>query len=622
MNSLTELLLNVLEESGTLCGVDTTQDRKTILSRIKDEGLEFLTLTLPTFGKDFERSLDLEVVDSSLFAPFKRLRDEALPVFLGGFLGLIFDKVTGRILDDVQCREAIDAIRCVRQISGLLSKLEGACSPKREAAALSRFIENDSYVRYMDKQRTPHMMSKFLTMSHVLFGGVFRSVQSDVAEMRINPVHGPGVTADRLLGNRKWDPSKHTWPDTLDELFPRWRYAYSSGSLYLEAVMSGVEWPGTEIPVKVITVPKTPKSPRIIAVEPTAMQYMQQGLMGSFYDAINRFAIGRVMNWDSQMPNQQLARLGSLPLSRSDVKHHRDGGFATLDLSDASDLVSNRLVNHMLRDFPVLQDAVQATRSEMANVDDRTIVLSKFASMGSAMCFPIESIVFTIIAFMGIHEAYPQVPLRKLRSFFEGKVRVYGDDIIVPRRAAQSVVRLLEAFGLRVNRGKSFWTGMFRESCGEDYFAGTNVSYVKCRHELPNPQKARTSQVSEIVSAVALRNNLFVRGYTETASWLDNILLKCLDGVFPVVKQTSAALGRVHFDESFETHRMHPDHHVPQVKAWVVSGSSPSSRSSDEGNLMKVLSKRSGDPIPDPQHLLRAGRPSALRIKQKWVNSF
>lgn len=70
MNSLTILLLKVLEESGTQCGVDTSKDRETILTRVEKEGFSFLTITLPTFVKDLYRALDDCAVTPDLFKPF------------------------------------------------------------------------------------------------------------------------------------------------------------------------------------------------------------------------------------------------------------------------------------------------------------------------------------------------------------------------------------------------------------------------------------------------------------------------------------------------------------------------------------------------------------------------
>jgi hypothetical protein len=78
------------------------RDLCTIRSRVKEEGLSFLTILLPQFCKDFERSLEQGFIDSSLFRNFKKARNQkklAYPAFLQGMLSQIFDRETGRILD-------------------------------------------------------------------------------------------------------------------------------------------------------------------------------------------------------------------------------------------------------------------------------------------------------------------------------------------------------------------------------------------------------------------------------------------------------------------------------------------------------------------------------------------
>jgi hypothetical protein len=241
--------------------------------------------------------------------------------------------------------------------------------------------------------------------------------------------------------------------------------------------------------------------------------------------------------------------------------------------------------------------------------------------MGSALCFDMEQMVFLTVIFCAIEESLGHRLTRKDVKALSGQVRVYGDDIIVPVRAAQSVVRNLEAYGLKVNRSKSFWTGMFRESCGKDYFAGVDVTFVKCRRDIPSLQKARSEQVSEIVSFVELRNNLHSKGYTVTAQEMDSLIRKLLDGVYPNVGQDSPALGCV-VENNFSVDTYSTDLQKPLVKAWVVTGNAPRSKGSYAGNLMKVLSRRTGKPIPDPRHLDRAGRPAVLRMKLRTVSPF
>jgi len=614
MNSLITLLLKVLEESSTLCGINTDQDRKTILARVESEGSSFTTITLPSMVKDLYKAVDQKRITPDLFAPFKRARGSEVPIFLGGFMELIFH-LDGRIRDDA----SVDAFRAICQTAGLLAKVEIECSPKRVRAALDRYVTNESYVLGHGKNVTPQMVRDFQSMATVIFGSVFSRVNREVKDMELIPSHGPGSVADKLRGNSKWDPKRHTWPDRLEYMFPRWRYAYSSGSIYLDEVLSGVDVPGTEIPVKVITVPKTLKTPRIIAVEPTAVQYCQQGLLRSIYDAVNRDSVGRIMSWESQLPNQQLALLGSKIATR---ENESDSGFATLDLSDASDLVSNRLVLAMTNNYPYFRDALQACRSRVADVPGHgEILLSKFASMGSAVCFPIEAMVFTTIVFLALRAVYPNISQQTLVRRFADKVRVYGDDIIVPREAAQSVAELLEAYGLRVNSSKSFWNGTFRESCGKEYFNGVDVTYAKLRSEFPSPQKAQSKQVREIVSLVEFRNNLFERGYEQTCQWIDDLLEKCLNGNYPFVGPYSPALGRLSYDRSITIGKTDTKLQVPMVKAYAVSGRSPASQLNDYGALMKTLGTPSGLPNPDPRHLDRAGRPSVLHMKLRWLRA-
>jgi hypothetical protein len=52
---------------------------------------------------------------------------------------------------------------------------------------------------------------------------------------------------------------------------------------------------------------------------------------------------------------------------------------------------------------------------------------------------------------------------------------VYGDDIIVPAASYELLTRVLKQLGFEVNLDKSFATGPFRESCGADYFLGSQV---------------------------------------------------------------------------------------------------------------------------------------------------
>jgi hypothetical protein len=522
----------------------------------------------------------------------------------------------------------IEAIYAIRQLTLMFSKIalpqEGpsrsstrVVSPSRERRAMSEFIQCEQEVKRSDDLLDPSYMEDFKRMSDVLFGDVFRKLDRDIHWGRIVPKHGPGVTADRLSSNKRW--AMRTWTTRLEKSFPASQALFlnqRSYSLCKEEV--NLLEPGAEIPVRVITVPKTLKTPRIIAIEPAAMQYAQQAVQRSLRDAILEDGfLSRIIGFDDQEPNRLMASQGS---------HY--GDLATLDLSEASDRVSNQHVRAMLENHPELLRMVDACRSRKADVPGHGVIrLAKFASMGSALTFPIEAMVFTTIIFLGI-ERELSMPLSRRRLFaYREQVRIFGDDLIVPRDHVLSVVDELHNFGYVVNVGKSYWTGRFRESCGREYYDGHDVSIVKVRAVLPT----RRQDASGVISAVSLRNQFYWSGCWQTARFLDDYIQKILK-YFPNVSPKSPLLGR----ESalgYQFQRLHPYTHSPLTKGYMVRARSPQDFLEGEGALLKCLSgtgnyrfglpnRVTRDDIGfvrvDDEHLERSGRPERVDIKLGW----
>jgi hypothetical protein len=230
--------------------------------------------------------------------------------------------------------------------------------------------------------------------------------------------------------------------------------------------------------------------------------------------------------------------------------------------------------------------------------------------MGSALTFPLEAMVFTTAVFMGIEKSTgTQLTREGVRALF-GRVRVYGDDIIVPVDHVLSVISSLEALGLKVNTGKSFWRGAFRESCGGDYYAGVDVSVVRLRRELPTSRR----QADRVVSLVSLRNQLWQHGWTQTVEELDRLVLG-LGIPFPFIQSLDTpVLGRL-TDSVVTADRWDPDLHRPLVRGMLVKSDLPESNLDGIGALMKFFLKRGESPIYDEEHLRRAGRPRSVRIK-------
>jgi hypothetical protein len=588
---------HLLADAGRLGNVSTLRDFKTVTDRVEIEGQSFLTITLPSFASDLQKALAEGRVGPASFAGFDKRGQ--LPRFLGGLLGQIFDSGSGLLLDN----PSVTAIQAVRQVTMAFAKIELECSSERIQTAYQGYVECERDVKLGDKRRGLGHYADFGNIVRLLWSDLNSRLDRRIYDGELAPKHGPGAVADGLKGNKKWTLSE--WTDRLEAAGIHYlEYARASRSAYLTLDRVDFRDPGRERPVEVIDVPKTQKTPRIIAKEPACMMYIQQAILSMMKEEFRQDAnASSFICFDSQEPNRALAREGSAT-----------GQLATLDLKEASDRVSNQLVIRMFERFPSLGEAVQACRSRAANVPDHGVIrLAKFASMGSGLTFPIEAMVFCTLVFLGIEKALNRPLTRADITSMRGKVRVYGDDIIVPVGYVSSVIRVLEDFGLIVNKNKSFWTGQFRESCGGDYYAGMPVTVARVRRMFPTSLQ----DASELVSMVSLRNQLNELGYDGTVEWLDRQIRKILP-IYPAVTPDSPILGYHVHPSMVDIDGMHKDYQVPMKRGYVVEDVTPSSKIDGYDALLKVLSRTGSDPFEDPEHLERAGRPSVVRLKLRW----
>jgi len=212
---------------------------------------------------------------------------------------------------------------------------------------------------------------------------------------------------------------------------------------------------------EIVFVPKNAKTHRIIAKEPTVNSYLQKGF-GSEIRRLLRWKAG--IDLKDQTVNQRLAREGS-----------SNGSLATIDLSGASDTISQELVRYLLpeRWFSLL-DAIRSKQGYLRK-EKRWIYYHKFSSMGNACTFELESLIFWALC------------KACLEIGGQGQtLNVYGDDIIVPTEHYESVSAVISFAGFRVNSSKSFFEGPFRESCGKDYFSGIDVRPVFLKENISN----------------------------------------------------------------------------------------------------------------------------------------
>jgi hypothetical protein len=590
------------------------RDVLTLTSRVKHEGLSFLTITLPSMGSDLEQALAEGNIGTNRFRSFKK-RGKA-PAFMQGFFSQVFDNV-GRIYDE----PSIPAIEGLRQIAYTFKKLEIACSPSRVNAVLTKFVENE---QALNVPLALDDIAEFGNVSRVIWNDVFPSGDNLLGD--ITPKHGPGATAEKLSGNAKFQMLR--WHDRLEPYFPVLDNAFATVN-----AMSSPEFEKLSIiskdgeqPVRVIPVPKTLKGPRIIAIEPVCMQYTQQGLSKWLVKALkaSKLTSGHI-NFDDQSVNRRLA-----------ITSSGDGKMSTLDMSSASDLVPYDLAISMFDSVPDIRDAISACRSTKAQMPSGEILsLSKFASMGSALCFPVEAMYFYTLCVMALLKKR-NLPTTSAAIRSVGRhIYVYGDDIIVPTHESDIVTSTLQKYHCKVNVLKSFSSGKFRESCGMDAYDGEEVTPTYLRQMPPDDKQ----NAKALISWLASSNLFYQRGYWQTSS----ILLKRVEGILgnlPVVLETCAGLGKISFQRRFSVERLSPTLHRPEVKAWTATpiyvvdqlNGYPallkcllSLEAASKGESPKIWSddRRETEPAPkDDKHLERSARHGAVTLKRRWVSPY
>lgn len=260
---------------------------------------------------------------------------------------------------------------------------------------------------------------------------------------------GPGATfGDR--GSRCTVPHKMSSSPTITS--NAWPYLFQwYGTLWAKAVSVVGASPQVIRGNRFITVPKDCTKDRGIAVEPSINVFYQLGY-------------GKVIR-------SRLCRAGIDLKSGQDIHRRvaceasKEGHLATMDLSSASDTVCINLVKLVLprRWYECLSDL----RSPRTLFESRWHLLEKFSSMGNGFTFELETLVFLCLILALDPTGQKLVP--------GVNVYVYGDDIIVPVEYSEDVISALSFCGLTINKRKTFTSGMFRESCGGDFFGGKPV---------------------------------------------------------------------------------------------------------------------------------------------------
>lgn len=509
------------------------RDESRLLSTVQTRGLSFLTIDMPAFGKHFDRCLADGRLTPSNIPAFGCIRSSPIPRFLSGMLMRVFE--SNGVLMSLPC---ITSIFLLRQLFSAAKKIKMDCKENVRERTLLRYIEQERSLRSPsldwhgerldhggDHQRYSLADGLLLdegrpNLSESVISRQFCDIVHEVADRYagwfgyFNPAdwrfkHGPGAVADSVGGKFKYNFP--TWNERLESVFPYADFGFSNYSQWVDALRTGVSATSVAVPSKVITVPKSQKAPRIIAKEPTANMWCQQAIRDFLESGVSRSSLLSAISFRDQSKNA----VGALEASHS-------GDRWTVDLSDASDRLSLWLVERIFRGNRSLLDALHATRSETCSVPlkggDVLLQMKKFAPQGSATTFPVQSIVFAILAISAVLYSKGMRTGVNNIDWAAEQVQVFGDDTLIPEYAGRAYVELLTYCGLSVNYSKTYGTGKFRESCGVEAYDGVDVTpaYITVPYTESDP--------SSVASTVECVNNFYKKGLWHSAAALESTL--------------------------------------------------------------------------------------------------
>lgn len=355
----------------------------------------------------------------------------------------------------------------------------------------------------------------------LLRGIVGGLIPTSVEGLPFEPKHGPGAVAERgVLG--KYSKTKYLATlisrvrgakGRIKKSYTRELYEFlhimfnGVADDYKHYMMTkpqqlgiGLETVLADYSVREASVAKNDKDVRIIAIEPTPHAYLGQGVRSALEEGIKRGKAGRYIRINDQTYNRGLAQK-AVAL-----------GLATIDMTDASNLISWQLVENVmptewvdvLRPFKAafvtrrLAKGHVIDGKKLDKAIDVQIPVTKAFPMGSPVCFPVMSVVLLAYSVAAI-ALFEELLLSKESGVVldykglcdaaganwrnhvaKSGLGVYGDDIIINSRYTATLILLLESQFMLPNRNKSFSDPQrYREACGGHYCDGVDVTPIR-----------------------------------------------------------------------------------------------------------------------------------------------
>lgn len=608
-----------------------SHSREYCTSAYAKRGLPFYTITLPSCCKFLEKSLEEgRIVDDRPPYHGALSSEDKRPRFLYSLWCYLFDS-DGLIMVD----PSDHAVFWLRQFYNVLKKLDMECAQEYVDEEISQYLRIESElpsslpntwdsdvpewkpcfghplwgVQSADSRQNQLTGLDLPVHSDNIPWGKFRLLCANMSSSfglfdvwAIRPKHGPGAIAE---GSRTIKYEFRSWPRKLNAIFP--------ADYFASPDLVDRSDDDNEIPAVLHAVPKTQKGPRLIASEPSSHQWIQGGIQRWFEDRIRSTFLGNSIDFRSQEYSRQLA-----------LEASRTGDYATVDLSAASDRLSTRLVQFVFQGNQSLLDALHACRSRAIRIPSGTstnlesdvlIKLRKFAPMGSACTFPVQTIVFTMIGHLALCMADDDWDctvdgMRRRAS----RLRVFGDDIIIDNHAYSHLVRILSSCGLKVNEGKSYSKGRFREACGMDAFDGVDVTPAYIR-KLYHPSKPES-----LASLVTVSNNFHKKGLWRTAQ----ALLKTVpDSERKLIAISQGDIGSLSIFTYVKgplsaARRWNRELHGWEYRILTISGRTDTVQGSGEASLLQFFNE---DPAGHCAYDWHSGQATRARLSKRvgWV---
>jgi hypothetical protein len=242
--------------------------------------------------------------------------------------------------------------------------------------------------------------------------------------------------------------------------------------------------------------------------------------------------------------------------------------------------------------------------------------MNKYAGMGNATTFPVQSVVFSLIAIAAILEYEGKIPSFGNARRVARNVRVFGDDIIIKTEHYPLVTSWLTSLGLVVNSQKSYSTGKFRESCGLDAYDGYDVTptYLPCP-----PSELTSKNTAALDGLVSFSNQCWLKGLYKTATFIRKQVESSIKRRLPLVTSKSSCHGWHTRNDAFEFQRWNTTLHRFEVESLVTFTKSVKDPLNGYAALLKFFSTPLlGRPVG---HLERSKRRYNTYHRLRWVQS-